>query len=104
MKWKTVKVMPQYKGSGEKHQPKKFRPVSLLSLVSRLVEQVITIQVIEHLERKGMFGKKIHRYGAHYCCETSVHKLLEHAAESQEESTHFSLFLFDQSVAFDLLD
>ena len=42
-RWKVAKVVPHFKGSGEKHDSANYRPLSLLSPVSRLEEKIITI-------------------------------------------------------------
>ena len=49
--WKIAKVTPLWKGGGEKSEARHYRPVSLLSSLSRLVEKIVAMQVIAFLER-----------------------------------------------------
>ena len=40
-KWKIAKVVPLYKGKGFKLEPKNYRPVAILPILSKVLERVI---------------------------------------------------------------
>ena len=48
--WKLAKIVPLHK-SGDKMIPKNYRPVSILSPFSKVLEKVIYIQLYNYLER-----------------------------------------------------
>ena len=53
---KTAKVKPVYK-KGKNTEPKNYRPVSLLPILSKIIERVIYNQLIEHLEKDDILHK-----------------------------------------------
>ena len=53
---KTAKVKPVYK-KGKNTEPKNYRPVSLLPILSKIIERVVYNQLIEHLEKHDILYK-----------------------------------------------
>ena len=50
---KTTKVKPLYK-KGKNTEPKNYRPVSLLPILSKIKERVVYNQLIELLEKHNL--------------------------------------------------
>ena len=49
-KWKIGRVIPLYKGKNlPKHLPKSYRPITLLPVVSKLVERAIQEQMVKFM-------------------------------------------------------
>ena len=46
-KWKIAKVIPLYKGKGSKFDPKNFRPVAILPILSKVLERILAIAQTE---------------------------------------------------------
>ena len=46
--WKTSAVCPVFKNAGDKSAPSQYRPISLLSIISKLFESVINKGVLDH--------------------------------------------------------
>ena len=53
--WKISSVVPVFKNVGERSTAKNYRPVSLLSLVSKVFEKLVNISIVGHLEKFGLF-------------------------------------------------
>ena len=54
--WKVSSVVPVFKNVGERSDPKNYRPVSLLSVVSKVFEKLINDKLVRHLESVGLFS------------------------------------------------
>ena len=54
--WKVSSVVPVFKNVGERSTAKKYRPVSLLSVVSKVFEKLVNNRIVDHLEKCGLFS------------------------------------------------
>ena len=63
--WKVSSVVPVFKSVGESSTAKNYRPVSLLSVVSRVFEKFVNNRIVDHLEKCGLFSD--FQYGFRSC-------------------------------------
>ena len=71
--FKIAKVVPIFK-SGDKHDYNNYRPISLLSSFSKLMEKVVARQVVGFLNYHNLLYK--HQYGfraKHNCSQPVLH-------------------------------
>ena len=54
--WKVSSVVPVFKNVGERSTAKNYRPVSLLSVVSKVFEKLVNNTIVDHLEKCGLFS------------------------------------------------
>ena len=54
--WKVSSVVLLFKNVGEQSTAKNYCPVSLLSVVSKVFEELINNRIIDHLEKWGLFS------------------------------------------------
>ena len=54
--WKVSLVVPVFKNVGERSTAKNYRPVSLLSVVSKVFEKLVNNRIVDHLEKYGLFS------------------------------------------------
>ena len=54
--WKVSSVVPVFKNVGERSAAKNYRPVSLLSVVSKVFEKLVNNRIVDHLEKCGLFS------------------------------------------------
>ena len=54
--WKVSSVVPVFKNVGERSTAKNYRPVSLLSVVSKVFEKLLNNRIVDHLEKCGIFS------------------------------------------------
>ena len=59
--WKFLSVVPVFKNVGKRSTAKKYHPVSLLSVVSKVFEKLVNNRIVNHLEKCGLFSD--FRYG-----------------------------------------
>ena len=53
---KVSSVVPVLKNVGERSTAKNYRPVSLLSVVSKVFEKLVNNWIVDHLEKCGLFS------------------------------------------------
>ena len=49
--WKVLLVVTVFKNVGERFKAKNYRPVSLLSVVSKAFEKLVNNRIVDHLEK-----------------------------------------------------
>ena len=54
--WKVSSVVPVFKNVGERSTAKNYRPVSLLSVVSKVFEKLVNNRIVDQLEKCGLFS------------------------------------------------
>ena len=54
--WKVSSVLLVFKNVGERSTAKNYRPVSLLSVVSKVFEKLVNNRTVDHLEKCGLFS------------------------------------------------
>ena len=54
--WKVSSVVPVFKNVGERSNAKNYRPVSVLSVVSKVFEKLVNNRIVDHLEKCGLFS------------------------------------------------
>ena len=59
--WKVSSVVLVFKNVGERSTAKNYHPVSLLSVVSKVFEKLVSNRVVDHLEKCGLFSNS--QYG-----------------------------------------
>ena len=54
--WKVSSVVPVFKNVGERSSAKNYRPVGLLSVVSKVFKKLVNNRIVDHLEICGLFS------------------------------------------------
>ena len=54
--WKVSLVVPVFKNVGERSTAKNYHPVSLLSVVSKVLEKLVNNRIVDRLEKCGLFS------------------------------------------------
>ena len=55
--WEVSSVVPVFKNFGERSTAKNYRPVSLLSVVSKVFEKLVNNRIVDHPEKCGFFSR-----------------------------------------------
>lgn len=98
--WKVGKVIPIYK-NGDRHSACNYRPISLTSVVCKLLEHIIFSHTISHLESNNFFYK--HQYGFRrgYSCEQQLLEFSHDIHTNMEAGAQTDAIFLDFSKAFD---
>ena len=101
--WKISKVVPLHK-KDEMILPKNFRPVSLLSVISKILEKAIFIQLFSYLEENSLIHPSHHAYRPKHNTTTALIEMVDNWVEAFENDEITAVILCDQSAAFDVCD
>ena len=84
---------------GSKTDPKNYRPISLLSLLSKLIEKTIHIQTQEYLLYKFQSG-----FRKNFSTDSCLAQLSDFIIKNMDKGLHSGMILIDLQKAFDALD
>ena len=80
-----------------------YRPISLLPLVSKLVEHCIQKQVLKFIESTKQFNWNNNTYRKYYNTATALLQILDAIHEATDENTIAAILTIDKSAAFDTI-
>jgi len=81
-----------------------YRPISNLSVLSKLLERLVARQFLAHLNSNGLLPRFQSAYRAHHSTETAVLKVLMDILLAVDAGDLSALVLLDLSAAFDTVD
>ena len=100
---KVSKVKPIFK-SGEKNLINNYRPISLLPFLSKILEKLIHIRMMNFITKYNILYQ--HQYGfrpGHNTCSALSH-VVQHITDANEKGDYTVGLFLDLSKAFDCLD
>ena len=101
--WKRSKVIPLHK-KDEVTYPKNYRPVSLLPVLSKILERVIFEQMIFYLEENHLLHHSHHGFRANHSTATALIEMYDQWIEAYENNEVTAVVMLDLSAAFDVVD
>ena len=103
--WKWAKVIPLLKSmSSDALLPKSYRPVALLPILSKVMEKVVFIQLVDYSEHNNLIHPNLHGSRKEHNTSTALLQLYDSWVEELEEDKMVGVLFCDQSAAFDLCD
>lgn len=96
--WKLAKVIPIAKSNGD------YRPISILSYLSKAFEQIISKQILTFVEANSMLNRKQSGFRKSRSCTTAIIDVTEDIRIFHDKSFITFLLLLDFSKAFDTID
>ena len=103
VKWKNAKVVPIPKKPNPK-SPSEFRPISLLSFLSKTLEKILAEQVQESLNRHNSISIWQSGFRKKHSCESAVLKVTSDLRRSMDRNEISLMVMLDFSKAFDCID
>ena len=98
--WKYPFIAPLLK-KGDIDDPNNFRPVSILPVLSKVLEKIVADQLMSHLESNRLLSKTQHGFRRNLSTETALIKITNEIY-SNIDNKHISLLILtDLSKAFD---
>ena len=103
-KWKFSKVTPRLKSKDlDRHNVSSYRPVAVLSTVSKLVERAAQQQLLKFMEDTNQMNESNHAYRRNMSTTTTLAEILDEIYQGVEDKKISSLMAVDQSAAFDCI-
>ena len=102
-KWKSAKVIPLHK-KDDVTNPKNYRPVSLLSVTSKILERAVFLQLIEFLEENNLLHPYHHGFRSKHNTSTALLQMYDVWLEALENNEVSAVVMLDMSAAFDVVD
>ncbi|XP_046666512.1 uncharacterized protein LOC124358262 [Homalodisca vitripennis] len=101
-KMKSSKVIPLHK-QGSKHDLENYRPISLVSTFSKVIEKVVHMRICEHLQKNSIQLREQHGFLSKKSTLTALVELVEYIIDKLEEGHSVTGVYLDLSKAFDCL-
>ena len=99
--WKVSSVVPVFKNVGERSTTKNYRPVSLLSVFSKVFEKVVNNRIVDHLENCGLFSDFQYGFRSSRSTEDLLTVVSDRIARTFNRSRATTAVALDISKAFD---
>ena len=99
---KLADVVPLFK-SKDRHLESNYRPISLLSTMSKILEKVVYNRVYNFLTQTGQISDKQYGFRAKHSCEHAVGQLIGSILKNLENKKITVAVLLDLSKAFDTI-
>ena len=86
---------------GEKNLPNNYRPVSITSIICKLMESIVRDKIVDHMVQNNLFSKQQHGFVPFRDCMTNLLTCLELWTEMIENGDAVDVIYTDFSKAFD---
>ena len=98
--WKSAEITAIFK-KGDKRDPGNYRPVSLTSVICKVLESIIADFIREYMESNNFFSKCQHGFRQKRSCMTQLLEVMNDFSKLREENKTIDVIYLDFSKAFD---
>ena len=99
-RWKIGVISPIYKG-GRRSDVANYRPVTLLPVVSKVMERIVAERIQNHLESQNLLSAAQHGFRKHRSCLTNLLTTLDDWTSTLDSGDCIHSCFLDISKAFD---
>ena len=100
--WKYTKIVPLHKKDSTL-KPENYRPVAILSPLSKILEKVIYEHIYDYFSRNKLFHSSLHGYRGGRSTMTALLTMYDKWVKAASKSQVSGVVLVDLSAAFDLV-
>lgn len=102
LKWKIARIIPVYK-SGSKKLPENFRPISVLPILSKLLEKNIHMQYMDFLEEEQLLSDYQFGYRSRRSTSLAATLFVDNVRNEVDKGNLVGAVFIDLRKAFDTL-
>ena len=96
--WKMTYVTPI---AGKKSDPQNYRPVSLTSIICKVMEHILVSHIMEHLEEHDILLPSQFGFRTKHSCESQLLVVTDDFAKALNNKLQIDIAILDLSKAFD---
>ena len=101
--FKLAKVIPIFK-KGDKQDKNNYRPISILPIISLILERHVCQHLKAYLENNNLFYYRLSGFRENHSCQTALTKLLDDWISAIDKHEIVGTLFLDLSKAFDLVN
>jgi ribonuclease P/MRP protein subunit RPP40 len=98
--WRDADVCPLFK-KGKRDKAENYRPVSLTSIVGKLLESILKDRIVTHLEQHKLLRESQHGFTSGRSCLTNLLVFFEFITKELDKGNNVDLVYLDFCKAFD---
>ena len=98
--WTNANVSPIFK-KGDRHKAENYRPVSLTSVLSKLLEHIVCHSLMQHFEKNEVLTSLNHGFRSGYSTETQLAVTIDDLSRKLDKGLQTDVAILDFSKAFD---
>ena len=98
--WRDANVAPIHK-KGSKDKAENYRPVSLTSVIGKILEGIVKEHIVMHLDKYSLLNTTQHGFTSGRSCLSNLLVFLEHVTKELDEGNAVDLVYLDFAKAFD---
>ena len=102
--WKIAKVTPVFKGNGSSNDKNNYRPISVLPILSKVLEKHICDHLRNFLKENDLFHPLQSGFRKSHSTETALIQLVDQLLFNLDNDKVTGLVFIDYKKAFDLID
>ena len=101
--WKEARVIPIFK-AGDMSNPSNYRPISILSVVSKIIERAVHRQLSEYIDDNNILNSSQSGFRAKHSTSTALMKFVNNLSWNIENRQISGVAFIDLRKAFDTVD
>ena len=101
--WKRAEVLPLHKRS-DPSDPANFRPITIVSVICKIIEKVVHIQLTTYLTDQHLLSDDQHGFMSNHSTSTALLEMTDEILKGMDRSEISLLALLDLSRCFDVVD
>ena len=102
--WKIAQITPVYKGKGNKSLLDNYRPISIISPVSKVFESVMGKKIRDYFEQNNILHQDQNGFREGRSCHLALNRIIDYCKKNLDQKKHVIAVFLDLSKAFDTID